>query len=310
MQFPGISDALLRQRLTPPSGKVSIVLDTDTFNEIDDQYALAYAIRSPEVMTLEAIYAAPFCQKNRSIEPPDGMEKSYEEILRVLDRLAETGKRTVIRGATSFMPGPAVPVENAASRDLVERAMRRSPSDPPLYVVAIAAITDIASAILMEPRIIERIVVLWLGGHSRDSHVTDEFNLIQDTNAARVIFDCGVPLVWVPCYGVASHLVTTMAELERDLGGRSAIGDYLIKITGEHSNDHFAWGKVIWDIAPVAWLIHESSLPSRLAPSPVLAPDAQWQEDASRHLVREVTYIDRNWIFADLFRKLALAPKG
>ena len=50
----------LIKRLEKPKGKVDVVLDTDTFNEIDDQFALAYLIQSSEKLNLKAVYAAPF----------------------------------------------------------------------------------------------------------------------------------------------------------------------------------------------------------------------------------------------------------
>ena len=56
-----------------------MVLDTDTYNEIDDQFALVYALLSPERLNVEAIYAAPFHNK-RSQGPEDGMHRSYDEI--------------------------------------------------------------------------------------------------------------------------------------------------------------------------------------------------------------------------------------
>ena len=50
--------------------------------------------------------------------------------------------------------------------------------------------------------------------------------------------------------------------------------------------------------------------PKQFAPkptaAPILTPEGAWKEDSSRHPLREVTYIDRNAVFADLFRKLAL----
>lgn len=61
-------------------------VSSDLFNEVDDQFAPAYALRSPE-LSVEAIYAAPF-YKARSESPKNGMEKSYGEILRLL---ADTG---------------------------------------------------------------------------------------------------------------------------------------------------------------------------------------------------------------------------
>jgi len=86
MSFQRLSSDMLQRRLEPPAGRVRMVLDTDTYNEIDDQFALVYALRSPERLTVEAVYAAPFTN-GRSSGPADGMEKSYAEILRLLDRL-------------------------------------------------------------------------------------------------------------------------------------------------------------------------------------------------------------------------------
>jgi len=84
-----ISDADRLRMLTPHPGRMRTVLDTDTYNEIDDQFALVQAMLSPDRIALEAIYAAPFHNK-RSSGPGDGMDKSYDEILRLLDRMDRT----------------------------------------------------------------------------------------------------------------------------------------------------------------------------------------------------------------------------
>src|SRR5689334_4187706 len=76
-------DSMLRRMLEPPADKTQVVLDTDTYNEIDDQYALAYSLLSPGRMEVEAVYAAPYLNA-RSTSAADGMEKSYGEILRIL----------------------------------------------------------------------------------------------------------------------------------------------------------------------------------------------------------------------------------
>jgi hypothetical protein len=115
-------------------------------------------------MTVEAFYAAPFHNK-RSNGPGDGMEKSYDEIVRVLDKLGHHSNDLVFRGATSYLPADLRPPSNPAVDDLIRRALA-SPEDDPLYVVAIGAITNIAAAILIEPEIIKHIVVVWLGGNA------------------------------------------------------------------------------------------------------------------------------------------------
>src|SRR5689334_9708624 len=142
--------------LDPPTGRVRMVLDTDTYNEIDDQFALVYALLSPERIACEAIYAAPF-HNQRSTGPEDGMLKSYDEIGRVLERLGRASAGLVYKGSARWLPSPSQPVPSPAAEDLIARA--KDDSAGPLYIVAIGAITNVASALLAAPEIAERIVV-------------------------------------------------------------------------------------------------------------------------------------------------------
>src|SRR5882757_9113736 len=101
--------------MKPTSSPVHVVLDTDTYNEVDDQFALAHLLMSPDRINLEAVYAAPFflpyCN-DRSTSAIDGMEKSYEEILRVLELVPTPQPPKVFRGSTHFMTGASQPVES------------------------------------------------------------------------------------------------------------------------------------------------------------------------------------------------------
>lgn len=302
-KFPVLSDTFRLACLAPPTGKVSMVLDTDTYNEVDDQFAVVYALLSPAKLDVQALYAAPFFNA-RSTGPADGMEKSYQEILRLLERLGSFHGST-FRGSIAYLSDQDCPVESAAARDLVERAMGRAEGEAPLYVVSIGAITNVASAILLEPDIIRRIVVVWLGGHAFHWPHTREFNLWQDVQAARVIFDCGVPLAQIPVMGVCSHLHTTIPEIERYVAGRSVIGDYLAGIVKGYHEDHFAWSKVIWDIAAIAYLLDETWTPTHLVHSPIVTDQGTWSFDHGRHLIRSAYHIHRDPIFRDLFVKLA-----
>jgi len=301
MNLPTLSDALRLERLQPAKGKIKMVLDTDTYNEIDDQFAIVYALLSPEQLDVEAIYAAPF-HNDRSTGPADGMEKSHEEILRLLDKLDVSPDGLVYEGSTGFLADYDHPYQSEAAMDLVERAM--ATQDEPLYVVAIAAITNIVSAILIEPKIIERIVVVWLGGHALHWPDTKEFNLKQDIPASRFIFDCGVPLVQIPCAGVTTHLRTTVSEMEQYVQGRGAIGDYLVEIFKDYTVDHYAWSKEIWDIVTIAYLINHSWVPTELVHSPILTDQVTWSMDRSRHFIRYANYVNRDPIFRDIFTKL------
>lgn len=300
--FPKISPAKRIERLQPKSGILRMVLDTDTYNEVDDQFALAHALLSPERLDVEAIYAAPF-HNNRSSDPNDGMMRSYEEILRLLKMLNHSPDGWVFKGSTRYFE-PNNPEDSETVQDLIERAMA-SPDDGPLYVVAIAAITNIANAIAIEPRIIEKIVVVWLGGNALHWAHTKEFNLKQDVAGAQLLFDCGVPIVLIPCEGVTTHLQTTVHELEHYLRGKNELCDYLIDIVASYEGNPYGWSKVIWDVATIAYLLSETWVKTHLVPTPILTDQVTWSQDSSRHLIRYAHYLHRDKIFADLFSKLA-----
>ncbi|OGO22609.1 MAG: hypothetical protein A2Z28_05010 [Chloroflexi bacterium RBG_16_51_9] len=211
------------------------------------------------------------------------------------------------QGSTAWLTALETPERSPAALDLVKRAME-APEDSPLYVVGIGAITNVASAILIEPDIIRRIVVVWLGGQPHSFHTAQEYNLKQDPLASKTLFDCGVPLVHVPCYGVSSHLLTTVPELESAIKGRNPISDFLFERFCQYSLDHFAWAKEIWDIATIGYLLNGDWVPTQVIPSPILQDNLTWGvPPLGRHLIREAWYVKRNPIFHDLFLKLQRA---
>jgi inosine-uridine nucleoside N-ribohydrolase len=286
---------------SPPPGVLRAVVDTDTYNEIDDQFAVVYALLSPERLRVEALYAAPFANE-RSAGPEDGMRQSHDELRRLLDRLPAHRDTPVHLGSAAWLPGPDTPVPSPAATDLIERARQ---GEDPLYVITIGAPTNVASALLAEPALTDRIVVVWLGGNPHYwQQRAMEFNVEQDRYASHVLLDSGVPLVHVPCRNVTEHLRTTRPEMEAYVRGHSAIGDYLAGIYADYFTDHFAVSKVIWDVGAVAWLVNPDWVPTAVVHSPLLTADGTWSHDPNRHLIREALWCDRDAIFADLFTKL------
>jgi inosine-uridine nucleoside N-ribohydrolase len=195
-----LTDSQIIARLDRPAGRVRTVLDTDTFNEIDDQYALSLMVKSPDVFDIRALTAAPFFNE-KSSGPGDGMEKSYQEIINLLGLLGRDDLKPLVhQGSARYLPDAHTPVESEAARAIARLA--NAPEDSGLlYVIAIGAITNVASALLMDPSIAERMVIVWLGGNALDWPDNREFNLIQDVHAARVVLDSRAPLVLLPCAG-------------------------------------------------------------------------------------------------------------
>ena len=289
------------KHLNVPAAPIDVVLDTDAYNEIDDQFAISYLLKSDGLNTL-ALYAAPFFNNN-STSPEDGMERSYDEIGKLL---ALMGKECpTYRGSRTYLPDEATPVDSPAARDLIARAMAYSPEQP-LYVVAIGAITNVASALLMEPAIAEKIVVVWLGGHAHHFHDTTEFNMVQDIAAARVIFDSGVPLIQLPCAGVVSAFTVSKQELEHYLMDKNPLADDLARNTIAAAEEYAAgrdWTRVIWDVTAIAWLTDRSSLlSSTIEHAPIPEYDGHYAMDPTRHFMRYVRCVNRDALMADLIR--------
>lgn len=297
---PKLSQDFRLQRLAPSKGKVNVVIDTDTYNEIDDQFAVVYALLSPEQMKVQAIYAAPYLN-NRSVSPRDGMQKSHEEILRLMGKLGIDPEGLVYKGSEDFLKNRNRPLQSDATNDLITRAMA---SEGPLYVLTLGAPTNVASAILIEPEIINKIVVVWLGGKGLNWKTAYEFNLKQDLLSSQVIFDSGVPLIQLPTEPVTSHLQTTVPELETYLKGQGAIGDYLIDIFKDYHKDHYAYSKIIWDISAIAYAVNPAWFQSEIRHTPILTDQVTYSFDNSRHFYRIVTFLHRDKIFGDMFRKI------
>ena len=303
-----MDDIELIKALEVPNKCVDVVLDTDAYNEIDDQYAIAYMLKNADKLNCKAIYAAPFFN-NRSTSPADGMHKSYDEILKVLDLCDRNDLRDqVFKGSTTYLKDEKTPVISEASKHLAALAANYSKENP-LYVVEIAAITNVASAILLDPTIIDKIVIVWLGGHALEWPNNMEFNLHQDVAAARVVFGCKAPLVQLPCMGVVSAFDTTKPELEARLIGKNKLADYLARNTFDymkHLPENVAWSRAIWDVTAVAWLLNEGGrfMSSRIIHAPIPEYDHHYAKSENTHFMRYVYYIDRAALFTDLFDKL------
>lgn len=351
MVFPKITDDERFRILTPPKDKIRVIIDSDTYNEVDDQFAISYALLSREKIDLEAVYAAPFSSKFFSnlmktdgVAIPmtddlqEGLELSYKEIHKLIDLLdMKNFSGNIYRGSSHYMIEENKPVDSEAARDLIKRVHE---SDEVLYVIAIGEITNIASAILMDPEIIKKIVVVWLAGQPLYWPHAIEFNLGQDVMASRVILDSGVPLVLVPCMSVASYLSVTGPELEYYLKGKSRIGTYLCEtVTNQMSqkmaqnwlnlfhqtycaglddygkkgepttNTMLSPSRIIWDISTVGYVINPTWCPSSLVSTPRLTQDLKWEKDDNRHKMRLVRFIYRDALLGDMFSKLQSAPK-
>ena len=293
------------RNLTVPKGKVDVVLDTDAFCEVDDQFAIAYLLSHKEKLNTKAIYAAPFSsQYIDTVE--EGVEKSYLEILNILNLTGE--KADVFRGSKSYLPDEETPVLSDAANDLAKRAEEYSPENP-LYIIGIGAITNVASAILMNPNVSENCVLVWLGGNAHTHRDNFEYNMLQDVAAARVVYKSEIPIVQLPCEGVVSAFTLSRPELEAWFFGKNELTNYLTQIVIEKMEKESKtpyWAKTIWDVTAVAWLLNDDDrfMSSRIVTAPLPAYDDRYSLNPDGKLIRYVYEIKKDNLLTDLIEKL------
>ncbi len=281
---------------------VNVILDTDAYNEVDDQFCIAYCMRSKEKVNLLSINAAPFLNQ-RSTDPRDGMEKSYQEIFKVMKLVDPVASIPVYRGSTAFLTDKKTPVESDAADNIINTVQN---STEPVIVIAIGAITNMASALIKCPSLAQKTAVIWLGGTALHHPHTKEFNLRQDIPAAQVVFDSGIPLLQLPCAGVCTEFVTSVPELKYHLGGKNALCDYLVDNVAEECATYPTpvAGRIIWDVTAAAALICPQFCEIVEIPRPFVTGDCLYAFDNARPHYLYVRHLNRDHIYNDLFEKL------
>lgn len=293
------------KNLTPPENIVDVVIDTDARNEIDDQFAISYMLRSVEKLNTVALYAAPYSWKT-AVDTKTGMEESYQEILKIL-KLANEESKPAFRGSDRYLLDSETPVISDAAKDLAERVNNYSPQRP-LYIIAIAALTNIASAILINPKVKENAVVVWLGGHGHDLGWTDEFNMVQDLIATRIVMSCGIPFAQIPAECVANAFSISGPELEEYLVGKNPLADYLANnvLRSQKKVGDKKWSRPIYDVTAVGWLLNSNGnfMISRLMPTWLPSDDYKYIPSEDTHLQSYTCWINRGELMTDLINKL------
>ena len=119
--------------------KINVILDTDTYNECDDQFALAYLIKSQDMFNIEAITVAPYSHTKRDVKVKDGQELSYNEILKICNWLNFDTNNKVFKGSMDYIQN-GYDEKNDAVNKIIEIALKNNKT----YILGIGDITNIA----------------------------------------------------------------------------------------------------------------------------------------------------------------------
>lgn len=289
--------------------KKKVILDTDMYNEIDDQFALTYLMNSLDVFDLEAITIAPFSKSGyaNTLTIEEGTQKSYETTLNLLDMLQfPQYKEKVYKGATKYLK------DSEETNEAVSKIIEIASKNEKTIILAIGAITNVALAIKKAPDIVSKIKVVWLGGNSFLTKDNSEFNFRQDIKAVQTVFESKVELVVIPCRNVASNLSTTIYELQHYLNKNTELNKYLCdifikckKAFIKSEEDEIGSSKTLWDLSAIAYEINADWFKSEMISCPKVLDNGLYEQTENRHNIIFVNDLYRNKIFQDFFIKIA-----
>lgn len=234
----------------PQGGKpIRLVIDTDAANEIDDLYAVALAVVSPDRFKIEGFIATHFAQSAGR----ESIQASYDLLHELFAAGKRTGEYTVVRGGDP-MRYLTEPTDSDGARLIIERA-RAGGAEDPLWVVGLGAATNLASALLLDPGILPRVRYVF---HARSEWSwptrSEQFNVGGDICAARVLLASGVPLVW---FDTGQQLTCPMALTEERLAPLGGMASFLHAY--RHRRSWFqSESKGFFDLGDIAWMIDSS----------------------------------------------------
>ena len=279
--------------------KINVILDTDTYNECDDQFALSYLIKSQDKFNIEAITVAPYSHKTKNVSVKEGQELSYNEILKICKWLNFDTTNKVFKGSMGYLQNEYTE-NNPAVNKIIEIALKNRKT----YILAIGAITNVALAIKKEPKIIDKIEIIWLGGNELGYKDNLEYNFRQDIQAVQEVFESKVKLTVLPCKNVVSELRIDINTLKNNLGNKSELCDYLLSRFYNDGYHGIQESRVIWDIAVIAYMINKNWFETKEISCPNIREDSSYETTDNRHTIIFTTKLDRDKIYNNLFKKL------
>jgi purine nucleosidase len=286
-----------------------LIVDSDAKNEADDQYAIVHALLSP-TLDVRGLVAAHFGTSRSD----HSMLDSRAEIDLLLD-LMNLHDVPVANGAGTPIPNEQTPTDSDGARLIIAESLLATPDDP-LYVAFLGPLTDMASAILIDPDLVHRpVVVIWIGGPGYDGILHEgrgiEFNLSNDIAGANVVFDSGVTIWQVPS-NVYSQVNVGYAELDARVALHGDLGDYLVSQLKEW-NEIYHPGPIesrsLGDSPAIGLALYPRGGTFRMRPSPRFSPEGRYVLGAG-HPVKVAEAVDVRFLLEDFFHKLAAFAAG
>lgn len=274
-----------------------IILDTDTANEADDYFALAYLLKNRDLFDIKAITISPFRTSVYQKTVSDSIDDSYNAACTIFDYLNIDNKSIVYKGSRNYIC-KGYDEESDAVKKIIETAKENDK----VYILSIGCLTNVALAIKKAPEIINHIEIIWLGTNFLFGPNSD-FNFIQDVEAVKIVFKSKVKLTIMPCSPITSNLMVSIYELKAEIGGKNELCDYLCeKFYNRPYGPTKRWP--LWDISVIAYMINDKWFNTMEISCPSIKDDNTFLFEEDDHKIKFVNYLNANSIFESLFETL------
>lgn len=231
--------------------KPKIIIDADTGNEVDDPFAIALILMdtSIEVLSLNATH----WQTSHWAED-NTMENSHRVNQQLLGEMGLNVKTR--RGGHARMYDWGDRAQHSAAAYEIIDQVRQLGAGEKLNIIALGALTNVASAVLIDPSIASRIELFWLGttyDFERNILGRDDFNCMMDQYALTYLLRSEVAMNVIPI-NVASDMIFSFEEIKEHISGGS-LGNFLINRWYDHL-DGSRKERTIWDLSIVSLFLH------------------------------------------------------
>jgi len=285
-----------------------VIVDNDYAGDPDGLVALAHQLLAPTttVRVIASSFLNPAFPLPRA-EAGGGAAAGRALAVALAGMIRPPVAPVIAAGAERALDAVDVPRASDAARAIVAEALRDDPM--PLYLTCGGPLTNVASALLMEPRIAGRMTVIWIGGGAYPEGGW-EYNLASDVRAAQVVLNHSAVPLWQVPQPAYRTCQASIAELEETLGAGGALGAWLLhRFTGTRPD----WLKLggTWPLgdSPLVLATALSSESSDFAerPAPLVGDDLRYASGAGARMIRVYSRIDFRLLWGDWLARLRRA---
>jgi purine nucleosidase len=315
-EFPWLQGTLVR------GARFRVIADNDFAGDPDDLWQLAHHLLSPSV-DVRAVVSS---RLNAFGTDPAASTTATQGCAKVRELLSVMGLDAhdlVVGGSDDPLTTETEPIDSPAARAIVAEAMRND--DRPLFVTCGGGLTEIASAYLLEPRIAERLTLVWIGGPEYPGHAVPpvralepEYNLGIDPVAARVVFNDSTLRIWQVPRNVYRQCLVSDIELHSRVAGLGAFGALLweelqafreqLGFLGIDRAETYIMGDsplVLLTALQSGFDADPSSSEYVVVPAPTFDDQARMHQRPDGRTIRVYTRVDTRLMFEDMFTKFS-----